>query len=380
MNATAPPARLKTRYLEEIRPALIGRFGYSSVMQAPKLEKITVNMGVGLAKQDSKVLKAALEQLAAIAGQQPSVRRSRKSIAAFKLREGMPVGVAVTLRSERGYEFLDRLVSIAIPRIRDFRGLNPRSFDGRGNYSLGVREQIIFPEIDYDAIDMVRGLDITITTSAATDVEAFALLSAMGMPGEETTDAAPERPEPAAAAEPVAETAAPAETETEADADTEPEGAVAAETAASPEPEAAAEQPEAAAPAEPEAQAAAEAEAPAEPEAQAAAEAEAPAEPEAQAAVAAETAAPAESEAAAEQPQDASPAEPGDAIEAAPAEAAEVVEKPKPKAKAKAKAKTAKAAKPRQKAKPKAKAAPADEQGDAADSADGDTAKKESSD
>src|SRR5271154_3133495 len=179
---TAPPARLKTRYLEEIRPALIERFGYSSVMQAPKLEKITVNMGVGLAKQDSKVLKAATEQLATIAGQQPSVRRARKSIAAFKLREGMPVGVAVTLRGERGYEFLDRLISIAIPRIRDFRGLNPRSFDGRGNYSLGVKEQIIFPEIDYDAIDQVRGLDITITTSAASDIEAYALLAALGMP------------------------------------------------------------------------------------------------------------------------------------------------------------------------------------------------------
>ena len=150
---TAPPARLKTRYLEEIRPALIDRFGYSSVMQAPKLQKITVNMGVGLAKTDSKVLRAATEQLATIAGQQPSVRRARKSIAAFKLREGNPVGVAVTLRGDRGYEFLDRLISIAIPRIRDFRGLNPRSFDGRGNYSLGVREQIIFPEIDYDAID-----------------------------------------------------------------------------------------------------------------------------------------------------------------------------------------------------------------------------------
>jgi large subunit ribosomal protein L5 len=178
----APTARLKTRYLEEIRPALVGRFGYSSVMQAPRVEKVTLNMGVGLAKQDSKVLKAAREQLATIAGQQPSVRRARKSIAAFKLREGMPVGVSVTLRSERGYEFLDRLVSIAIPRIRDFRGLNPRSFDGRGNYSMGVREQIIFPEIDYDAIDQVRGLDITITTTAATDVEAFALLSAMGLP------------------------------------------------------------------------------------------------------------------------------------------------------------------------------------------------------
>ena len=139
-------------------------------------------MGVGDAKQDSKVLEAATEQLATIAGQQPSVRRARKSIAAFKLREGMPVGVAVTLRRERAYEFLDRLISIAIPRIRDFRGLNPRSFDGRGNYSMGVREQIIFPEIDYDAIDQVRGLDITITTSAASDVEAFALLEALGMP------------------------------------------------------------------------------------------------------------------------------------------------------------------------------------------------------
>ena len=175
-------ARLKVRYLEEIRPALVGRFGYSSLMQAPRLEKITLNMGVGMAKQDSKVLNAARDQLATIAGQQPSVRRARKSIAAFKLREGNPVGVAVTLRGERSYEFLDRLVSIAIPRIRDFRGLNPRAFDGRGNYSIGVREQIIFPEVDYDAVDEVRGLDVTITTTASTDVEAFALLLALGMP------------------------------------------------------------------------------------------------------------------------------------------------------------------------------------------------------
>jgi len=181
-TADAPPARLKTRYFEEIRPTLIERFEYSSVMQAPRVQKITLNMGVGLAKQDSKVLKAATEQLATIAGQQPSVRRARKSIAAFKLREGMPVGVAVTLRGERAYEFLDRLVSVAIPRIRDFRGLNPRSFDGRGNYSMGVREQIIFPEIDYDAIDQVRGMDITISTSAASDAEAYALLQALGMP------------------------------------------------------------------------------------------------------------------------------------------------------------------------------------------------------
>jgi large subunit ribosomal protein L5 len=185
MSATttdAPPARLKLRYFEEIRPSLVERFEFTSVMQAPTLEKITLNMGVGLAKQDSKVLKAATEQLATIAGQQPSVRRARKSIAAFKLREGMPVGVSVTLRGERAYEFLDRLVSVAIPRIRDFRGLNPRSFDGRGNYSMGVKEQIIFPEIDYDAIDQVRGLDITITTSAKGDVEAYALLQALGMP------------------------------------------------------------------------------------------------------------------------------------------------------------------------------------------------------
>jgi large subunit ribosomal protein L5 len=181
-TADAPPARLKTRYFKEIRPTLIERFEYSSVMQAPRVQKITLNMGVGMAKQDSKVLKAATEQLATIAGQQPSVRRARKSIAAFKLREGMPVGVAVTLRGERAYEFLDRLVSVAIPRIRDFRGLNPRSFDGRGNYSMGVREQIIFPEIDYDAIDQVRGMDITISTSAASDAEAYALLQALGMP------------------------------------------------------------------------------------------------------------------------------------------------------------------------------------------------------
>src|SRR3954467_10867451 len=175
-------ARLKDRYLEEIRPALIQRFGYSSTMQAPRLEKITLNMGVGEAKQDSKMLEAAQEQLGTIAGQKPNVRRARKSIASFKLREGMPVGVAVTLRGERSYEFLDRLMSIAIPRIRDFRGLSPRSFDGRGNYTIGIREQIIFPEIDYDAIDRVRGLDITITTSATTDEEAYALLEAFGTP------------------------------------------------------------------------------------------------------------------------------------------------------------------------------------------------------
>jgi large subunit ribosomal protein L5 len=236
-----PPARLKTRYLEEIRPALMERFGYSSVMQAPKIEKITLNMGVGLAKQDSKMMRAASEQLATIAGQTPSVRRARKSIAAFKLREGMPVGVSVTLRGQRGYEFLDRLVTIAIPRIRDFRGLNPRSFDGRGNYSMGVREQIIFPEIDYDAIDQVRGMDITITTSAATDPEAFALLSALGMPfatqgrpgafqtldgeGGEPDAAAPQEAEAPPAPEPEPEqpeAAEPESAEPEQEAQTEP--------------------------------------------------------------------------------------------------------------------------------------------------------------
>jgi large subunit ribosomal protein L5 len=175
-------ARLKDRYNETIRPALVRKFGYSSVMQAPRLVKVTLNMGVGEAKQDSKMLEAATEQLATIAGQKPNVRRARKSVAAFKLREGMPVGLTVTLRQERAYEFIDRLVSVAIPRLRDFRGLNPRSFDGRGNYSMGIREQIIFPEIDYDAIDQVRGLDVTFTTTAQTDAEAFALLDALGMP------------------------------------------------------------------------------------------------------------------------------------------------------------------------------------------------------
>jgi large subunit ribosomal protein L5 len=175
-------ARLKDSYNEQIRAALVRKFGYSSPMQAPKLEKVTLNMGVGEAKQDSKMLEAAQEQLATIAGRRPNIRRARKSVAAFKLREGMPVGLTVTLRDEIAYEFLDRLTAIALPRLRDFRGLNPRSFDGRGNYSMGIREQIIFPEIDYDSIDQVRGLDITITTSAQTDAEAFALLDGLGMP------------------------------------------------------------------------------------------------------------------------------------------------------------------------------------------------------
>jgi large subunit ribosomal protein L5 len=178
----APPPRLRERYQAEITPALTSRFGYSNPMEVPRLLKITLNMGVGEAKQEAKILEAATEQLATIAGQRPNVRRARKSIASFKIREGMPVGVAVTLRGARMWEFLDRLVTVAIPRIRDFRGLNPRSFDGRGNYSLGIREQLIFPEIDYDSIDEVRGLDVTIATTAKTDEEAFELLLALGMP------------------------------------------------------------------------------------------------------------------------------------------------------------------------------------------------------
>ena len=178
----APPPRLRERYESELVGQLTEKFGYSSRMQVPRLLKITLNMGVGDAKQSTPVLEAATEQLATITGQHPNVRRARKSIANFKLREGMPVGVSVTLRGARMWEFLDRLISIAIPRIRDFRGLNPRSFDGRGNYSLGVREQLIFPEIDYDSIDEVRGLDIAMTTTAATDEEAFELLLGLGMP------------------------------------------------------------------------------------------------------------------------------------------------------------------------------------------------------
>jgi large subunit ribosomal protein L5 len=204
-SPTKETARLKTRYESEIRPSLLERFGYSSPMQAPAIEKITLNMGVGDGKQDSKVIGAATDQLATIAGQRPSVRRARKSVANFKLREGMPVGVSVTLRGERSYEFLDRLMSIAIPRIRDFRGLSPRSFDGRGNYSMGVREQIIFPEIDYDSVDQVRGLDITITTSAKSDAEAFALLEAFGFPfSQEGRPLLPGDPEPEAPAPPAA--------------------------------------------------------------------------------------------------------------------------------------------------------------------------------
>ena len=181
-SQAAPPPRSE-RYEAEIPPALVEKFGYSSPMEAPRLLKITLNMGVGEAKQDSNMLDAASEQLATIAGQRPNVRRARKSIASFKVREGMPVGVSVTLRRARMWEFLDRLCSVAVPRIRDFRGLNPRSFDGRGNYSMGVREQLIFPEIDYDSIDQVRGLDVTITTTAKSETRRHSSCSlALGMP------------------------------------------------------------------------------------------------------------------------------------------------------------------------------------------------------
>jgi large subunit ribosomal protein L5 len=174
--------RLKQRYDQELRAQLKEDLELPSVMAVPRIEKITLNMGVGEGKTDAKAIDAALEELTTIAGQRAQVRRARKSIAQFKIREGMPIGVKVTLRGARMYEFLDRLVSIALPRIRDFRGLNPESFDGRGNYSLGIREQIIFPEIDYDSISQIRGLDVTITTSAATDEQSFALLRGLGLP------------------------------------------------------------------------------------------------------------------------------------------------------------------------------------------------------
>ena len=179
---TVARARLKTTYEQEIRPRLQEEFGYASSMQHPRLEKITLNMGVGEAKTNSKALDEAIEQLAIISGQHPSITKARKSIAQFKLREGMAIGCKVTLRGNRMWEFLDRLTSVALPRIRDFRGINPDSFDGRGNFNLGLREQTIFPEIDYDRVDAVRGLNVTITTTAATDEEGRALLRHLGMP------------------------------------------------------------------------------------------------------------------------------------------------------------------------------------------------------
>jgi large subunit ribosomal protein L5 len=179
-NGYAP--RLKDLYEREVRDRLKEELQLSSVMQVPRITKITLNMGVGEAKTEAKALDSAMDELATIAGQRPHVRRARKSIAGFKLREGMAVGTRVTLRGARMWEFLDRLVSIALPRIRDFRGLDPGSFDGRGNFSLGIREQIIFPEINYDDISQVRGLDVAITTTAETDEQAEALLRALGLP------------------------------------------------------------------------------------------------------------------------------------------------------------------------------------------------------
>ena len=186
-TATAPAPetyvpRLKHRYEQEIRGRLKDELGLESIMQAPRVTKITLNMGVGEAKTDAKALDAAIDELTLIAGQRAQVRRAKKSIASFKLREGMPVGAKVTLRGSRMYEFLDRLASIALPRIRDFRGLDPEAFDGRGNYSIGIREQIIFPEIDYDQVPSIRGLDVAITTSATSDEHGRALLGALGLP------------------------------------------------------------------------------------------------------------------------------------------------------------------------------------------------------
>ncbi|MEQ8998006.1 MAG: 50S ribosomal protein L5 [Coleofasciculus sp. B1-GNL1-01] len=174
--------RLKTLYQDTIVPKLKEQFGYTNIHQVPRVTKITVNRGLGEASQNAKALESSLSELAIITGQKPVVTRAKKAIAGFKIREGMPVGVMVTLRSERMYSFLDRLISLALPRIRDFRGISPRSFDGRGNYTLGIREQLIFPEIDYDSIDQIRGMDISIITTANTDEEGRALLKEMGMP------------------------------------------------------------------------------------------------------------------------------------------------------------------------------------------------------
>jgi large subunit ribosomal protein L5 len=174
--------RLKEKFQSEITPALMSKFNYKSVMQVPKVEKIVINMGIGDAVQNSKVLDNAVEELAAITGQKPVVTRAKKSIAGFRLREGMPIGAKVTLRGERMYQFLDKLVSISLPRVRDFRGISKKSFDGRGNYTLGVKEQLIFPEIDYDKVSKVRGMDIVIVTTANTDEEARELLTGFGMP------------------------------------------------------------------------------------------------------------------------------------------------------------------------------------------------------
>ena len=174
--------RLKEKYIKEVAPALFAKFGYTSSMQTPKLEKVVINIGVGDATQNSKLLEDSVKELTQIAGQKPVITKAKKSIATFKLREGMPIGTKVTLRGERMYEFYDKLVSIALPRVRDFRGVNKNAFDGRGNYTLGVKEQLIFPEIDYDKVTKLRGMDIVIVTTAKKDEEAYSLLELMGMP------------------------------------------------------------------------------------------------------------------------------------------------------------------------------------------------------
>jgi large subunit ribosomal protein L5 len=179
-------SRLKDKYYDEVVPALRERFGYDNVMEVPRVTKLTLNMGVGEAKTNGKLLDDAVEELALISGQHPVVTKARKSIAGFKLREGMSIGAKVTLRGERMYEMIDRLVSVALPRIRDFRGISPGQFDGRGNFSMGIREQTIFPEIDYDSVDQIRGMNVTITTTAKSDEEGRALLGLMGMPFRES--------------------------------------------------------------------------------------------------------------------------------------------------------------------------------------------------
>ncbi|AEM79591.1 LSU ribosomal protein L5P [Thermoanaerobacter thermohydrosulfuricus] len=175
-------SRLREKYEKEVVPALMERFGYKNIMQVPKVEKVVINIGVGEAKENPKALEAAVNDLTMIAGQKPVITRAKRSIANFKIRKGMPIGVKVTLRGERMYEFMDKLFNIALPRVRDFKGVSPNSFDGRGNYALGIKEQLIFPEIDYDKIDKIRGMDIIIVTTAKTDEEAKGLLELLGMP------------------------------------------------------------------------------------------------------------------------------------------------------------------------------------------------------
>lgn len=175
-------SRLREQYENEIVDAMIKKFGYTNVMQVPKIDKIVINMGVGEAKENAKILESAMKDLEIISGQKPVITKAKKSVANFKIREGMPIGCMVTLRSERMYEFLDRLVNLALPRVRDFRGVNPNSFDGRGNYSMGIKEQLIFPEIEYDKVDKIRGMDIIVVTTAQTDEEGRELLAQFGMP------------------------------------------------------------------------------------------------------------------------------------------------------------------------------------------------------